>query len=785
MAIAGLLSVPTKAAAVTSLSPPPEATSSESANSAPQPPQPLHLAAQQGDLQTLYRLLDHPQDRVVTASDPDDQGITPLHWAAINSHILFCKALLERGAEPDVRGGELGATPLMWAARQGHLAVVHLLIKYSADPSLVDSQQFNALHLAVHSSSAFLVAYLLFTMQPLAVDSTDPEGHTALAWACYQGDAISVELLLRAGADVLKTDNAGLTPLHWAVTKGNSTCIRRVVQAGADLIARTNDGKTAREMAIELKSLPAYERALQEAGLDPRDGRKEDLPFPNPRRANAAIFLVAFLAFGAIFETIALLPWYTSLILVGAEAYAMHHVVSRVILGVRPASTKKHSHGHGHSHSHGHGSERVTKSGYLCAVITASLAWVFYVWVSRFVLQLLGYAITSLLFALSFLSCCYNFFRAITLDPGTVRGPQGGTEELKEVIEDMVESGGFNGINFCLTCMVRRPLRSKHSFATDRCVAKFDHYCPWVWNDVGVNNHRQFLLFVASLVGGVILFTQLTWAYFYEKAPDLAPDAYCPALVPSLICTATTYDSFAFAVAFWAGLQLLWTVILLFAQLWQVARQMTTLEVSNVGRYGYMGGKPGITAASQFGAVDKFGAALPTTSGTSTPSSGSNDDPASLAHAPRPQKGTFDYLLKLLGLDRFTSRGKAISGLAHATRGDVVNPFDLGIRSNCVDFWTRGKELGVEYERLYEIPEAGGGGFRRVVAERKRREREEKQRGGSSTGPVSLGVGGGAGTPTGVKDVGLAGLLAGMKRKMRMGYGSNYDRVHQLDDVPV
>ena len=266
---------------------------------------------------------------------------------------------------------------------------------------------------------------------------------------------------------------------------------------------------------------------------------------------------------------------------------------------------------------------------------------------------------------------------------------------------------------------------------------------------------------------------------FYEKAPDLSPDAYCPALVPTLVCTATSYDPFALAVSSWACLQLMWTVILLGAQLWQVARQMTTLEVSNVGRYGYMGGKPSMTAASQFGAIDKFAGGTGT--GTSTPSS---DDPASLAHAPRPPNdtkkgGTFSYLLKLLGLDRFTSRGKAISGLAHATRGDVTNPFDLGVRSNCVDFWTRGKELGVEYERLFEIPEAGRGGFRRVVAERKRREREEKQRArGDAHGPVSLGA---AAPP---HDAGLARLLAGMKRKMRMGYGSSpYERV--ANDPPV
>lgn len=397
---AGPSAVPLKAAAAPAAvnvdSSPTAAADGHGAEDAPdalegeEAPSELHLAAQMGDLDTLYRLLDHPadSDRLVTASDPDPQGITPLHWAAINSHLLVCKALLERGADPDVRGGELDATPLMWAARQGHLAVVHLLIRYGADPALVDAQHFNALHLAVHSSSAFLVAYLLFTLQPLAVDSQDPEGHSALAWACYQGDAISVELLLRAGADVLKTDHAGLTPLHWAVTKGNATCIRRVVEAGADLVARTNDGKTAREMAVELKSLAAYDRALQEAGLDPRDGRKEDLPFANERRANVAIFLVALGTLGVIFETFALLPWYTSLILIAAEGYAMHHVVSRVILGVQPARKQaRHGHGHGHAHSHGHGSERVTKSAYLCSIICASLAWVLYVWISRHVLR--------------------------------------------------------------------------------------------------------------------------------------------------------------------------------------------------------------------------------------------------------------------------------------------------------------------------------------------------------------------------------------------------------------
>jgi palmitoyltransferase len=50
----------------------------------------------------------------------------------------------------------------------------------------------------------------------------------------------------------------------------------------------------------------------------------------------------------------------------------------------------------------------------------------------------------------------------------------------------------------------------------------------------------------------------------------------------------TAYDAFLVSVACWATLQLSWTSILLASQFWQIARQMTTLEVSNLGRYGFM-----------------------------------------------------------------------------------------------------------------------------------------------------------------------------------------------------
>jgi palmitoyltransferase len=60
----------------------------------------------------------------------------------------------------------------------------------------------------------------------------------------------------------------------------------------------------------------------------------------------------------------------------------------------------------------------------------------------------------------------------------------------------------------------------------------------------------------------------------------------CP--LPAVLCAPTVHDAFLISVAAWATLQLSWTSVLLASQLWQIARQMTTLEVSNLGRYGFM-----------------------------------------------------------------------------------------------------------------------------------------------------------------------------------------------------
>ena len=156
----------------------------------------------------------------------------------------------------------------------------------------------------------------------------------------------------------------------WAVVKGNVGCIAQVVEAGADVWAKNGEGQTPLELAKQLNSVTAWNRAMAQLGRE-NDGRLRGRPL-NERHTRMAIYGLPFPMLGLVFKTYETLPWYTGLPLAFAIAFAMHHVVVRVLLDTKSSAASGLS-------------SPVQSSPYLFGIVSSSIFWVGYAWLTRLV----------------------------------------------------------------------------------------------------------------------------------------------------------------------------------------------------------------------------------------------------------------------------------------------------------------------------------------------------------------------------------------------------------------
>ena len=100
---------------------------------------------------------------LAAGADPgarDDDGNTPLHWAAYGGHAEAVGALVKAGSDPAARD-KYGNTPLHEAAYGGHAEAVGALVKAGADPGARDSYGLTPLHEAANQGHVEAVGALV------------------------------------------------------------------------------------------------------------------------------------------------------------------------------------------------------------------------------------------------------------------------------------------------------------------------------------------------------------------------------------------------------------------------------------------------------------------------------------------------------------------------------------------------------------------------------------------------------------------------------------------------
>lgn len=84
--------------------------------------------------------------------------------------------------------------------------------------------------------------------------------------------------------------------------------------------------------------------------------------------------------------------------------------------------------------------------------------------------------------------------------------------------------GTWGGAEWCSTCKIARPMRSKHCAWSGRCVDTYDHYCTVVFKCVGSGNHRMFVLFLACGLVAVALVYRIAWQDMSRLVVDVELD---------------------------------------------------------------------------------------------------------------------------------------------------------------------------------------------------------------------------------------------------------------------
>ncbi|KAJ5882525.1 ankyrin [Penicillium soppii] len=218
----------------------------------------FHLAASEGHLKILQRLLKRDLEILELRTSEDDTALT---LATYEGHTAIVEYLISRGADIYAKDSD-GRTAWHLSAVKGHSEIMMLL--FQRDKNLLeteDSNQTTALLLAGQFGRTSVANYLLSI--GANIDARNSETDTAIHLAAESGSLDIVELILQARPDLLESRGfTGDTPISVALKLRHSAVFEFLFDKGADIIATNEEDDTPFHIAATKGHFQIIKRML-------------------------------------------------------------------------------------------------------------------------------------------------------------------------------------------------------------------------------------------------------------------------------------------------------------------------------------------------------------------------------------------------------------------------------------------------------------------------------------------------------------------------------------------
>ena len=188
-------------------------------------------------------------------SSQDNNGYSPLFYAAEKGHIEIVKYLIELGVNIDAYGYATQKTPLGIAVYNGHIEIVKYLVEKGANIDKKDHLGNTILSKSLllpveckdRKRKMDILKYLI--EKGADIKESNDTGETLIHIAAKAENLDGIDYLLKKGLKIEERNYKEQTPLHYAAYWGKLNGVKYLVEKGADINAGDRLGNRALDIA--------------------------------------------------------------------------------------------------------------------------------------------------------------------------------------------------------------------------------------------------------------------------------------------------------------------------------------------------------------------------------------------------------------------------------------------------------------------------------------------------------------------------------------------------------